>query len=53
MHPPIITHEHLTPEEGAAADIHDGLISSFCRAENVQDPLMVFKQAFQHVETHV
>ncbi len=26
MHPPTITHEHMTPEERAKAGIHDGLI---------------------------
>jgi cystathionine beta-lyase/cystathionine gamma-synthase len=26
MHPPTITHEHMTPQERAAAGIDDGLI---------------------------
>lgn len=37
MHPPTITHEHLTPEERALAGIHDGLIRLSVGLEDVQD----------------
>ena len=37
MHPPTITHEHMTPEERAAAGIDDGLIRFSVGLENLAD----------------
>ena len=45
MHPPTITHEHLTPEERAAAGIHDGLIRLSVGLEDVEDIIADLDQA--------
>jgi methionine-gamma-lyase len=37
MHPPTITHEHMTPEEHAAASIDDGLIRLSVGLEDPED----------------
>jgi methionine-gamma-lyase len=37
MHPPTITHEHMTPEERAAVGIDDGLIRLSVGLENPED----------------
>ena len=37
MHPPTITHEHMTPEERLAAGIDDGLIRMSVGLENAED----------------
>lgn len=47
MHPPTITHEHLTPEERAAAGIHDGLIRLSVGLENAEDIIADLEQALQ------
>jgi len=45
MHPPTITHEHLTVEERNKAGIDDGLIRLSVGLENVQDLIIDFDQA--------
>jgi methionine-gamma-lyase len=45
MHPPTITHEHLTPEERAAVGIDDGLIRLSVGLENVADIIADLEQA--------
>jgi cystathionine beta-lyase/cystathionine gamma-synthase len=37
MHPPTITHEHMTPEERAAVGIDDGLIRLSVGLEDPED----------------
>jgi len=45
MHPPTITHEHMTPEERAAAGIDDGLIRLSVGLENPDDLVADLEQA--------
>jgi methionine-gamma-lyase len=45
MHPATITHEHLTPEERAAAGIDDGLIRLSVGLENADDIIADLDQA--------
>ncbi len=45
MHPPTITHEHLTPEERAAAGIDDGLIRLSVGLEDPEDVIADLGQA--------
>jgi cystathionine beta-lyase/cystathionine gamma-synthase len=45
MHPRTITHEHLTPEERAAAGIDDGLIRLSVGLEDTQDIIGDLEQA--------
>ena len=47
MHPPTITHEHLTPEERAEAGIDDGLIRLSVGLENVADIIADLEQALK------
>jgi len=49
MHPPTITHEHLTPEERAAAGIDDGLIRLSVGLEDPQDIIADLEQALSKV----
>jgi methionine-gamma-lyase len=46
MHPATITHEHMTPDERAAAGIDDGLIRLSVGLENVDDIIADLDQAF-------
>ncbi len=45
MHPATITHEHLTPDERAAAGIDDGLIRLSVGLENAEDVIADLDQA--------
>jgi methionine-gamma-lyase len=45
MHPPTITHEHMTPEERKAAGIDDGLIRLSVGLENAEDLIEDLEQA--------
>jgi cystathionine beta-lyase/cystathionine gamma-synthase len=45
MHPPTITHEHMTPEERKAAGIDDGLIRLSVGLENADDLIEDLEQA--------
>jgi methionine-gamma-lyase len=45
MHPPTITHEHMTPEERAAVGIDDGLIRLSVGLEDPKDIIADLKQA--------
>jgi cystathionine beta-lyase/cystathionine gamma-synthase len=45
MHPPTITHEHMTPEERAAAGIDDGLIRLSVGLEDPDDIMADLDQA--------
>jgi cystathionine beta-lyase/cystathionine gamma-synthase len=45
MHPPTITHEHMTPEERARAGIADGLIRLSVGLEDVEDLIADLGQA--------
>jgi methionine-gamma-lyase len=45
MHPPTITHEHMTPEERAAVGIDDGLIRLSVGLEDPNDLIADFDQA--------
>jgi len=45
MHPPTITHEHMTPEERAAAGIDDGLIRLSVGLEEAEDIIADLDQA--------
>jgi len=45
MHPATITHEHMTPEERAAAGIDDGLIRLSVGLEDAQDIIADLEQA--------
>ena len=47
MHPPTITHEHMTPEERATVGIDDGLIRLSVGLENPEDLLADLSQALQ------
>jgi cystathionine beta-lyase/cystathionine gamma-synthase len=47
MHPPAITHEHMTPEERAAVGIDDGLIRLSVGLENPADLIADLDQALQ------
>lgn len=49
MHPPTITHEHMTPEERAAVGIDDGLIRLSVGLEDPQDLIADLEQALAHV----
>ena len=49
MHPPTITHEHMTPEERAAAGIDDGLIRLSVGLEDPQDIVADLDQALGKV----
>ncbi|MGD1992911.1 MAG: aminotransferase class I/II-fold pyridoxal phosphate-dependent enzyme [Anaerolineae bacterium] len=49
MHPPTITHEHMTPQERAAAGIDDGLIRVSVGLEDPQDLIADFDQALAKV----
>jgi cystathionine beta-lyase/cystathionine gamma-synthase len=45
MHPPTITHEHMTPDERLAAGIDDGLIRFSAGLENPEDIIADLEQA--------
>jgi len=45
MHPPTITHEHMTPEERAAVGIDDGLIRLSVGLESPEDIIVDLDQA--------
>jgi cystathionine beta-lyase/cystathionine gamma-synthase len=45
MHPPTITHEHMTPQERAAAGIDDGLIRLSVGLEEAGDIIGDLEQA--------
>ena len=45
MHPPTITHEHMTPEERAAVGIDDGLIRLSVGLEDAKDIIADLEQA--------
>jgi cystathionine beta-lyase/cystathionine gamma-synthase len=49
MHPPTITHEHMTPEERAAAGIDDGLIRLSIGLENPEDIIADLAQALDRL----
>jgi cystathionine beta-lyase/cystathionine gamma-synthase len=49
MHPPTITHEHLTPEERRVAGIHDGLIRLSVGLENPEDLITDLDQALNRL----
>jgi methionine-gamma-lyase len=49
MHPPTITHEHLTPDERKAAGIDDGLIRFSVGLENPEDIIADLEQALARV----
>jgi len=49
MHPPTITHEHMTPEERAAAGIDDGLIRLSVGLEDPEDIIADLEQALGSV----
>ena len=49
MHPPTITHEHMTPEERAAAGIDDGLIRLSVGLEDPEDIIADLDQALGRV----
>ncbi len=49
MHPPTITHEHMTPEERAAAGIDDGMIRLSVGLENSQDLIADLDQALDRL----
>ncbi|WP_319407104.1 aminotransferase class I/II-fold pyridoxal phosphate-dependent enzyme [uncultured Desulfosarcina sp.] len=49
MHPPTITHEHLTPDERKAAGIDDGLIRFSVGLENPEDIITDLEQALAKV----
>jgi len=51
MHPPTITHEHMTPEERAEAGIDDGLIRLSVGLENADDLIADLDQALDHVNS--
>jgi methionine-gamma-lyase len=48
MHPPTITHEHMTPQERAAAGIDDGLIRLSVGLEDPADLIADLQQALGH-----
>jgi cystathionine beta-lyase/cystathionine gamma-synthase len=45
MHPPTITHEHMTPEERTAVGIDDGLIRLSVGLEDPKDIIADLEQA--------
>jgi cystathionine beta-lyase/cystathionine gamma-synthase len=47
MHPPTITHEHMTPEERQSAGIDDGLIRLSVGLENVEDIIRDLNKALE------
>lgn len=47
MHPPTITHEHMTPEERQSAGIDDGLIRLSVGLENVEDIIHDLNKALE------
>lgn len=47
MHPPTITHEHMTPEERLAVGIDDGLIRLSVGLENPDDIIRDLEQALE------
>ena len=49
MHPPTITHEHMTLEERAAAGIDDGLIRLSVGLEDSQDIIADLEHAMREV----
>jgi len=49
MHPPTITHEHMTPEERQAAGIDDGLIRFSVGLENPVDIIVDLEHALAAV----
>jgi methionine-gamma-lyase len=49
MHPPTITHEHMTPEERKAAGIDDGLIRLSVGLENAEDIIADLEQALSRL----
>jgi methionine-gamma-lyase len=49
MHPPTITHEHMTPEERAAAGIDDGLIRLSIGLEDPEDIIADLAQALDRL----
>ncbi len=49
MHPPTITHEHMTPDERKAAGIDDGLIRFSVGLENPEDIIADLEQALARV----
>jgi len=49
MHPPTITHEHMTPEERQTAGIDDGLIRLSVGLENPEDLIEDLSQALRAV----
>ncbi len=49
MHPPTITHEHMTPDERKAAGIDDGLIRFSVGLENPEDIIADLEQALAKV----
>ena len=50
MHPPTITHEHMTPEERAQAGIADGLIRLSVGLEDPEDLIADLEQALAKVD---
>ena len=50
MHPPTITHEHMTPQERAAVGIDDGLIRLSVGLEDPNDLIMDLDQALSKLE---
>ena len=49
MHPPTITHEHMTPKERMKAGIDDGLIRLSVGLENPQDLIADLDQALERL----
>jgi cystathionine beta-lyase/cystathionine gamma-synthase len=49
MHPATITHEHLTPQERAAAGIDDGLIRLSVGLEDPGDIIADLEQALSNL----
>jgi len=49
MHPPTITHEHMTPEERASAGIDDGLIRLSVGLEDPEDIIADLEHALDNV----
>ncbi len=47
MHPPTITHEHMTPDERASVGIHDGLIRLSVGLEDPADLIADLDQALE------
>ena len=49
MHPPTITHEHMTPDERKAVGIDEGLIRFSVGLENPEDIIADLAQALAKV----